>query len=321
MVKKVVEEKPLTQAEKRTRLKQKMALINKKAGKEVISMATESHSRSRIPFTSEDLNIVTGGGIPRGAFSVLWGSKAAGKTSACYDLISRAQEMGLMCQLYDFERSFDPEWAKKFGVDPEFLAIAKFENAEEGLDNVIEVCQKKLVDLIIIDSIQGMCPKGEYESKKGKEKSLEDDTMGLLPRRLSKFFGKSAPFVDGSDCAVVMIGQTRMDLGAFVVLESLTGGNALQHWSSLTVHCRRGKKANAPSQKVDSGEKTKTGKAKMTSVPLGFEMVAKVDKSKVGPDEGKEARLSFYYGSGFKKPDGVEITIGEEVEEDTESTD
>jgi recombination protein RecA len=306
MVKKVLEEKPLSQAEKKKRLKQKMALINKKAGKQVISMATEATSRDRIPFTSEELNEVTGGGIPRGAFSVLWGSKAAGKTSACYDLISHAQQRGLMCELFDFERSFDPEWAKTFGVDPEYLALANFENAEEGMDNVIDVCKAGLVDLIVIDSIQGMCPKGEFETKAGKEKSLEDDTMALLPRRLSKFFPKAAPFVNGSNCAVVLIGQTRMDLGSFVVLEQLSGGRALEHWSSLTVNCRRGQKAKAPTKKVLNEN---TGKNE--TVPIGFEMVAKVNKSKVGADEGREARLPFYFGSGFVK-------LEEESEESTE---
>ncbi len=38
-------------------------------------------------------------------------------------------------------------------------------------------------------------------------------------------------------------------------------------------------------------------------------MVAKVDKSKVGADEAKEARLSFYFGSGFVKKE-------EELEDD-----
>jgi len=237
----------------------------------------------------------------------LWGSKAAGKTSGCYDLIAHAQELGLMCELFDFEQSFDPVWAKTFGVDPEFLAIAKFGTAEEGLDNVIDVCNAGLVDLIVIDSIQGMCPKGEIETKKGVEKSLEDDTMALLPRKLSKFFPKAAPSVNSSNCAVVLIGQTRMDLGSFVVLEQLSGGRALEHWSSLTMNCRRGKKDNAPSIKVDTGVKDKkTGKNKIKTVPIGFEMVAKINKSKVGADEGKEARLPFYYGSGFVKPEEEE---------------
>jgi len=296
MVKKTVEDKPLTPEEKRKRIQQKMAMINKKAGKNVIQMATESSSRQRIPFSDEQLNKITGGGIPRGAFSVLWGDKQAGKTSTCYDIIHNAQQMGLMCMLYDYERSYDPAWAAKFGVDPTMLTIAKFSDAEAGLDNLIEICKEGLVDLIIVDSVQGLCPIGEYENKAGKEKSLADDTMALIPRRLSKFFPKAAPFVDQSNCAVVMIGQTRKGLGSFVVLDQLTGGNALLHWSSLTMHCRRGKKANAPTVKVKNEESEKN-----ETIAIGYEMVAKVDKSKVGADEGKEARLSFYFGSGFNK--------------------
>ena len=38
-------------------------------------------------------------------------------------------------------------------------------------------------------------------------------------------------------------------------------------------------------------------------------MVAKVDKSKVGADEAKEARMPFYFGSGFvKKEEPMEET-------------
>jgi len=264
-------------------------------------MATESSPRERVPFSSDELNEISGGGPPRGAFSVMWGGKAAGKTSSCYSLIANAQKEGILCMLYDFERSFDPVWAKTFGVDPELLLIAKFKDAEAGLDNIIDICKEDLVGLIVVDSIQGLCPRGEYETKKGKEKSIADDTMALIPRKLSKFFPKAAPFVDDSNCAVVLIGQTRKGLGSFIVLDELTGGNALLHWSALTMHCRRGKKDNAPSIKVDNGKKDKSGKTKLDTVLIGYEMVVKVNKSKVGPDEGKEARLPFYFGSGFLK--------------------
>jgi len=72
------------------------------------------------------------------------------------------------------------------------------------------------------------------------------------------------------------------------------------HWSSLTINARRGKGANAPTEKLQKeGNKTKT------DVKIGFEMVAKVNKSKVGPEEGNEARLPFYYGSGFVKGENI----------------
>ena len=52
--------------------------------------------------------------------------------------------------------------------------------------------KNKAIDLIIVDSIQGLSPKGEQETKKGIAKSLEDDTMALLARKLSQFFRMSA---------------------------------------------------------------------------------------------------------------------------------
>ena len=219
-----------------------------------------------------------------------------------YDIMVEGTE-NLVVNNILIHNSFDPVWAKTFGVDPELLLIGKFKDAEAGLDNIIDICKEDLVGLIVVDSIQGLCPRGEYETKKGKEKSIADDTMALIPRKLSKFFPKAAPFVDDSNCAVVLIGQTRKGLGSFVVLDELTGGNALLHWSALTMHCRRGKKANAPSIEVDNGKKDKNGKAKLDTVLTGYEMVVKVDKSKVGPDEGKETRLPFYFGSGFVKPE------------------
>ncbi len=300
MVKKIVEEKPLNKKDKIARIKRASTLLNKKFGKEVVSFASGKSSRERIPFTCERLNYITGGGVPRGAFTVLWGAKASGKTSQCYDLIKNAQDMGLVCMHVDLERSFDPRWAEQIGVNLDELLIAKFDDAEKALDTIVNYTKDKLVDFIVLDSIQGLCPEGEWESKKGKEKSLADDTMGLLPRRLSKFFAKAVPGVDESNCAVVMIGQTRMNLGGYVVLEQLTGGNALMHWSSLTMHIRRAAKKHNPEEG-------------------GFAMNAKIDKSKIGADEGKETIIPFVFGKGFQNV-AIEEVEEEEAEDGVEES-
>lgn len=294
MVKKIIEEKPKTQSEKITAIKRASTLLNKKYGKEVITFASGKTARERIPFTCNDINVMTGGGVPRGATTVIWGAKASGKTSMCLDIIKNAQEQGLVCLLVDLERSFDPVWASKIGVDLDKLMIAKFDNAELALDTIVDYTQKKIVDVIVLDSVQGLCPEAEWKSKKGKEKSIADDTIGLIPRRLSKFFSKSAAGIDESNCSLIMIGQTRTNIGSYMPLDELTGGNALMHWSSLTIHARRGKKAYAP----------KEG---------GFAMVAKVDKSKVGADEGKQALVPFIFGQGFKNE---AIVINEDTEDE-----
>lgn len=278
------EVKKLKPEQKRELLKSEMALINKKYKKEVLTMGP-GKTLNRIPFKSDKLNQITGGGVPCGRFSVIWGGKGSAKTTNCYDLVANAQEMGKTCLWIDFERSFDPIWAAQQKVVVEDLLVAPaFDNAEQAMDLIISLTNTKAIDLIIIDSVQGLSPLGEQETKKGVEKSLVDDTMALLARKLSQFFRMSAGKVAESDCTVVLIGQTRMDLGGYITLEKLSGGNALEHWSSLTLHIRRGTKADAPKDRDDK--------------PIGFDIVARVDKSKVGADEGKECHIPFLFGSG-----------------------
>lgn len=295
------EVRALSPEEKLKLLRSEVALINKKFGKPVVKFGWDK-IQQRIPFKSNNLNTITGGGVPCGKFTVIWGSKGSAKTTTCYDLVANAQGMGKTCLWIDFERSFDPTWATANGVDVEKLIVAPaFDNAEQAMDTVVDLTRSKAIDLIIIDSVQGMSPMGEQANKAGVEKSLADDTMALLARKLSQFFRISAGKVAESDCTVVLIGQTRMNLGGFVVLEQLSGGNALEHWSCLTIHVRRGKGADAPMMKTEveiveqDGSVTKQKK----EVAIGFDMVAKINKSKVGPDENKECHIKFLYGKGI----------------------
>jgi len=297
MVKKLDQEvKKLSKADKLALLKGEVALINKKYEKKVLTFGHDRET-GRIPFKSEELNLITGGGVPSGRFTVIWGAKGSGKTTNCYDLVARAQEQDKVCAWVDIERSFDKTWATLQGVNVDELLVAPaFENAEDVMDTIIRLTKSKAIDLIIVDSVQGLSPVGEQETKKGVEKSLTDDTMALLARKLSQFFRMSSSSVSDSNCTVVLIGQTRTDLGGFIALDRLSGGNALEHWSSLTIHIRRGAKKNAPFVKevIEVGEKKK----KIKKI-VGFDMVATINKSKVGPDEGKQCHICFKFGQGI----------------------
>lgn len=295
------EVRALSPEEKLKLLRSEVAMMNKKHGKQVIHFGWDK-IQQRIPFKSNNLNTITGGGVPCGKFTVIWGSKGSAKTTTCYDLVANAQQMGKTALWIDFERSFDPVWASANGVDVEKLIVAPaFDNAEQAMDTVVSLTKSKAIDLIIIDSVQGMSPMGEQETKKGVDKSLADDTMALLARKLSQFFRMSAGRVAESDCTVVLIGQTRVNLGGFIALEQLSGGNALEHWSSLTIHVRRGKGADAPvmNEEVEILEQDGSVTKKKKEVAIGFDMVAKINKSKVGPDENKECHIKFLYGKGI----------------------
>ncbi len=258
--------------------------------------------KERMSFGYKCLDNLTGGGILCGNFTTLWGSKGCGKSTIAYKMIATAQKNGKIAAYLDIERSYDPVWAAKFGVNTEELIYIACETAEQILDVILKLCREKVVDLIVLDSIQGLTPHGEnYAGKGEKEKSVEDDTMALLARKLSQFFRMAAAPVSNAKCAVLLIGQARMDLGSFIKVETLSGGHALMHNSRLILRVRRGQGVDAPSEKIATGEVNEKGKELKETVKLGFDLVIHVNKSQItGCIEGDEIHVPFYYKDGIK---------------------
>lgn len=303
--KKVVEEK----TDKKS-AKEVINALNKQFGFTALNYADKIAERPRLRFKQELLNKLTGGGITAGQFSTIWGGPGSGKTSVVLDLIAEAQKDGKVCVYCDLEHSYNPVWAKKRGIDTAKLIYGDFKNAEQPMDAIIAFCQAQVADLIVIDSIHGLSPKSEQADKGGVEKSVEDDSMALLARKLSQFFRMAAGFVSSANTAVLLVGQTRVDLGGFIKMETLSGGHALSHWNSLIVHLRRGQKADAPTATYigEDGKKEK--------VIAGFNCVIKVTKSKItGCLEGAETSLPFYTEHGLQDAPIEGLTITEASKE------
>jgi recombination protein RecA len=299
-----VPSRPLMTKEQKDKKERLLRLINEKNREykgTVLKLASDHTTLPRIPFGNKQLDDLTGGGIPIGNFSVLWGPKGSAKTSIAYMLIAEAQKQNKICAFIDLERSFDTQRAQTFGVKTEDLVLANaFDTAEQSMDTLMTMCKEKVVDLIVLDSIQGLSSKGEQETKKGKEKSIEEDTMALLARKMSQFFRMSASSVSKGKVAVLLIGQSRMDLGGFIALEKLSGGNALQHWSCMTIHTRRGSKADAPTKKIELEEQDEDGKKIKMDIVVGFNTVIKLEKTKVSSKmEGSEVEMPFFFDKGF----------------------
>lgn len=275
--------------------------LTKKFGHEIIHFASEEPDRERIPTGIADLDkMITG--FPSGSFSIVWGNKGSTKTTTVLRAIAEAQKRGKVCLFLDLENSFDKEWAVKCGVNLEKLLIGHFENAEEALDSAIKMSREKVIDMIVLDSVQSLSPEGEQEDKKGVEKSTADDTMALLARRLSQFFRMSASGVYRGNVTFILIGQSRMNLGGYIKLESLSGGKALAHWATLIIKAYRATKADAPTYKFKVNDKTK-------SIPIGFEICYRLEKKKIckTAPEDTEVRANFYNEFGFERPSNEQI--------------
>lgn len=277
------------------KVKKTLNEINNKLGGTFLNYASTIEEVKRLPFKHKILNDLTGGGVPFGRTTCIYGSKGCGKSSIAYELAAEGQKMGKIVLYADIERSFSPERAKMFGVDVDSLIYGAFYNAEQPMDAIIALCKEKAADIIIIDSIQGLSPKAEQETAKGVEKSVEDDSMALLARKLSQFFRMAIPYVDEAKAALILIGQSRLDLGGFIKLERLSGGHALLHNCRLILKTRRGSSSDAPTEKVLNPE---TGKKE--EVLLGFDAVISVEKSQIsGCIEGRDIHIPYLFEKGF----------------------
>lgn len=299
-------EYPQTKEEKMARFKTLARAQNKKAGEAVISYGSDLVKTTKTPTGVPEIDNLLGGGIPNEKIITVWGSPGCGKTSLALHYVAECQKAGKLCYYIALEK-LDKERMIEFGVNLDELMIGQFPKAESCLDSIIEYAEAQAVDVIILDSIHSLSPKAEQEDKHGKKKSLEKENMALLARKLSEFFRKANHPLSKGKITLFLIGQTRTSLG-FIALDSLSGGNALKHYSKLILHMRHGQGKNAPkSQCEDENGDGHT-------VKIGFECVVKIDKTQIAGTEMElsETRFPFYYSGGFTEKEEIPINESEE---------
>lgn len=299
--------KPIEQIEYKDKKERMVALkkaagkINKDLGINAMYFGDEHKGVEKLSCGFQPIDDLLGGGIPYGNFFTIWGGAGVGKTTIAHMLTAQAQREGKLVYYIALE-PYDQPRAIKMGVKPDDVLIGQFPQAEQSLDSIVDFSRKKVVDLIILDSIHSLSPKQEQEDKKG-EKSLATDTMALLARKLSQFFKVAIDPVKRGNVAVCLIGQSRTDLGGFIPIQKLSGGAALHHYSKGIIKINRGQRANAPSEKVATGKKTSGGNDSYETVAIGFESVLKVEKCQIDgmAKEQTILRLPYYFDSGYFK--------------------
>lgn len=278
--------------------KEAMKLVNKKFGVNSIKFASDEPPKTSFDWCNEELNNFCKS-LVRGNFSVLWGGNSVGKSTLAYQTIANLQKKGYVCCLIDTEHNFNVDRSKELGIDlSSLLLITETDTAEAGMDIIITLCKEKAVDLFVIDSVQAMSPEAEQQTKKGAEKSIADDEMALLARKLAKFFKVCATPLYKANAHCMLIGQVRKGLGSFIVTDSLSGGEAQGHWAAAILQMRKGQGADAPSIKVKEEVEDENGKIHKTTkeVKIGHDCVFKINKTKVtdSKPETSELHIPFY---------------------------
>uniref|UniRef100_A0A6M3JYQ8 Putative RecA n=1 Tax=viral metagenome TaxID=1070528 RepID=A0A6M3JYQ8_9ZZZZ len=290
------------QKEKKEKLLKIVNEWNRENKEAMIKFAKDEPDKERLPFGNKRIDELTGNGGIAGNFIIIWGGEAVGKSTLCLMQVAEAQKRGKICAYIDLEHGFDKNRALLFNVNlEELLLIENCNSAEDAMNIVITLSKEKVVDLIIVDSIQAMTPIAENESKKGKERDMKEDEIALLAKKMGKFLRRTSTPIYKAKIAVTLIGQSRTGgIGSFATHEELTGGRAQKHWSLLTLFMRTGTSSDAPTEKIDTGEVDEKNKPIKMDMKVGFDCVIKIQKTKTSskPQE-TDIHIPYFFKSGF----------------------
>lgn len=254
----------------------------KKFSKYDLKKASDIVAPRRIPTGVDTLDIITGGGYPSGRIVEIYGKESVGKTLMALKTIAVNQKIGLNCAFIDSEKTFDFEWAEKQGVDIEDLVVYQPEYGELSIDFIKELIQSNAMDMIILDSIEGIVPKQEIEA------SSEEAQVAIKARMMNKAVRVWNSVISSSERKplVLCINQMRLTMEKYNPTTT-PGGMGMKYFTSIRIELTRGKTQKDP--------KTKEKRY--------VEIRAKTDKNKVSIP-GKYGYWTMYIGEDEAFPPG-----------------
>ncbi len=278
---------------KQQALEMALGQIEKQFGKGSIMRMGESTilAIETIPTGSLALDIALGaGGVPRGRIVEIYGPESSGKTTLAIHIMREAQKKGGMAAIVDAEHAFDPEYAKRIGVNIDELLISQPDTGEQALEIVETLVRSNALDVIVIDSVAALVPRAEIEGEMG------DAMVGVQARLMSQALRKLTGAISKSRTVVVFINQIRMKIGVmFGNPETTSGGNALKFYASVRMDIRR-------KEQIKVGEET-----------VGIHVAVKVVKNKIAPPF-KVGEFDLMYDGGISyEGDLIELGVKYEI--------
>lgn len=268
-------------------LEDKIKELNKKSGANNIILGNDIEPITDVISTgSLGINLALGClGLPndRGWIVEEFGWESSGKSTITQTIIGNFQEKGKTVVFVNTEASLDPKYAKSLGVNMDKLIVMQLdERGGEGIiDDLFELIETGKVDLVVIDSYNGLKPKKMIEGEMGQA------NLGIFAKLMSLLVDKMFTAISKYQTKFILIGQLREKIGVMFGDPATTqGGNALKFGAHVRMKVSR---STTTDNSTWDGE-TKTGN----------KTTIEIIKNKFGPPFRK-ASFNIIYGEGIDK--------------------
>lgn len=261
------------------------ALLNKKMGVGTVVLGSDVLRPKRITTGSLALDVMLGGGWPVGQWVEVVGEASHGKTAIALKTIAANQDRDPdFTAVWVAAEPWSPQYAELCGVDTGRLLVVETNIMEDAYEAVIQFCDSKSVDLVVIDSLPALVPSTE------DEKAMEESTVGRSALLTNKFFRKVGKSTKRSlteeerGVTGILINQFRMKIGVMHGDPRTTpGGLGKDYFAAIRCEVKR-----------DEWIEVGTGNSKRR---IGQTIRVRSIKNKTAPPQ-QTAYFDFYYDEG-----------------------
>jgi recombination protein RecA len=241
-------------------------------------------AKGSLDFGYKPLNRIVSGlydeGLKNSKMIEICGDPSTGKTAIATAMMARAQEQGGVAIFEDCERSFNPKFASRLGLDVTTPGRFLYRKPRTWEQANMEMCRfaKMVRDsgaiasdapiIAVLDSVAAAVPQSVLTDSKGKEREIDELNMSdttALARVASSTLKIIKQHMDDFNFTTVYLNQTRVKPGVVYGDPTTTpGGKAFEFYADARVFLRRAKVTDADKEFIGQLITAEAKKTKFT---------------------------------------------------------